>query len=86
VILIFFTKYIWLQIADEGEGSVEVEKSKSIHELQSSENDVRSVFGISLSLVLFSSSSGQITKCFMFLLVTLLTMFFYLGTYFFWFW
>jgi hypothetical protein len=41
-------------MADEGEGSAEVEKSKSIHELQSSESDVRSVFGISLSLVLFS--------------------------------
>jgi hypothetical protein len=44
--------------------------------LQSPENDVRSVFGISLSLVLFSWSNDQITKCFMFLLVTLLTMFF----------
>jgi hypothetical protein len=32
-------KYIWLQVADEGKSYVEVEKSKSSYELQSSNND-----------------------------------------------
>jgi hypothetical protein len=37
-------KYIWLQMADEGDSSSEREKSKSSEELelQSSNNDVRS--------------------------------------------
>jgi hypothetical protein len=33
-------KYIWLQVADEGESSVKVEMSKSSYELQSSNNDM----------------------------------------------
>jgi len=44
VTLIFFLKYIWLQMADEGDSSSSKEKSKSSEELglQSSNNDVRS--------------------------------------------